>query len=829
MATSRELVPSRAGGRARNRGAGIWFGALIAASACATGPSARWENYGSVDGPLAGIWSDVRTGATVALWRTPWGTSRQYLRSLDGGKTWAEVHDFSADVQPGRLAFAANPELELINSYSSETWLQSSTDGGRSWAPARFPTPPPLPIRDLQSFNPADPDEQVYQALGTDAVIVTRNGGTSWRVIPIWHSGGLANTMVDWIHRIVLTGKGEFMWEHQPLDAQASWQSMPPGATGVRGGTILQSRNEGIYRSTDGGQSYALVFPRSTATYAIQLFAFAPAPSAMVYALGVAHEPGGAAIYRSADDGQSWSLAGTFDCPCEILTLHVDVFDDARLMLSTSVGIYGSFDGGSSFQKAARDSGLPGWPVQRLVFDSASASRRWTLSDRPTYTIDDGLNWSLEPAGLGISGEPIRVFDGVALPGVLFGVSHAGPGVRQLFYRSSDGGSSWNFLFEQENYNRIENPLLIPGRNGSLLLLGTYSGYFGHTSSYSHRSTDGGHSWLTGGSGPGTTYDAAASFSADRIFLATSTGLRTSQDGGVSWTMVPGAPPGAVTSIAVDSGDSNRMLAGYAGTDKVPLYRSDDGGTTWTPSAAGLGGGAVRSIVYDALTPGAVYAAQTSQGVFRSADGGRTWRAMDEGLRSREVSRLQFDPSDPRRLLASTDRGVQSLDLGHGVPAGAARAVEYFHIGMSHYFVSANADEVDALDAGKFAGWQRTGEGMSVFDDSSDSSSTVCRFFATGFAPQSTHFYSPFPHECQVLAASPVWRFEGIAFRWTLPEASGGCPPQTRPIFRLYNQGVGGAPNHRYTESTSTLDAMLFAGWAFEGDGRTRVFACVPY
>jgi hypothetical protein len=39
---------------------------------------------------------------------------------------------------------------------------------------------------------------------------------------------------------------------------------------------------------------------------------------------------------------------------------------------------------------------------------------------------------------------------------------------------------------------------------------------------------------------------------------------------------------------------------------------------------------------------------------------------------------------------------------------------------------------------------------------------------------------------------------------------------------------MGGAPNHRYTTSLTILNQMIAAGWAFEGNGNTMVFACVP-
>ncbi len=39
---------------------------------------------------------------------------------------------------------------------------------------------------------------------------------------------------------------------------------------------------------------------------------------------------------------------------------------------------------------------------------------------------------------------------------------------------------------------------------------------------------------------------------------------------------------------------------------------------------------------------------------------------------------------------------------------------------------------------------------------------------------------------------------------------------------------MGGAPNHRYTTSLTVFNTMAAAGWVFEGNGNTKVFACVP-
>jgi len=38
------------------------------------------------------------------------------------------------------------------------------------------------------------------------------------------------------------------------------------------------------------------------------------------------------------------------------------------------------------------------------------------------------------------------------------------------------------------------------------------------------------------------------------------------------------------------------------------------------------------------------------------------------------------------------------------------------------------------------------------------------------------------------------------------------CPPATVPVYRLYNNGQGAAPNHRYTTNLGTRASMLMKG-----------------
>jgi len=184
----------------------------------------------------------------------------------------------------------------------------------------------------------------------------------------------------------------------------------------------------------------------------------------------------------------------------------------------------------------------------------------------------------------------------------------------------------------------------------------------------------------------------------------------------------------------------------------------------------------------------------------------------------------------------------QTVDLGALPISGAdnpldtpAVVVEYFNAGLGHYFVSADPVEIQWLDGGALGGaWSRTGSSFKAWRTGAAlaGSTPVCRFFGTDryrangsrIGPNS-HFYTGDAAECAYVksawpsiasdgVAYPAWTFESNAFL-VRPPFGGGCPALTQPLYRTYNNGANGDPNHRYATNASTLHAM--AGWAFEG------------
>lgn len=175
-----------------------------------------------------------------------------------------------------------------------------------------------------------------------------------------------------------------------------------------------------------------------------------------------------------------------------------------------------------------------------------------------------------------------------------------------------------------------------------------------------------------------------------------------------------------------------------------------------------------------------------------------------------------------------------ALSVAAGLWIGSANAqtqtaVEYYYADWNFYFVTSFPDEIAALDAGAFGGvWKRTGQTFDVWTGPSNGALPACRLFSTIFAPKSSHFYTPYASECASLRAGVGWQFEAVAFYVLLPDDSGHCPAGTDVLYRLYNQGMGGAPNHRFVRSAALFSQMRAAGWVFEGNGLTGAYACVP-
>jgi uncharacterized repeat protein (TIGR01451 family) len=210
-------------------------------------------------------------------------------------------------------------------------------------------------------------------------------------------------------------------------------------------------------------------------------------------------------------------------------------------------------------------------------------------------------------------------------------------------------------------------------------------------------------------------------------------GILKSTNGGTSWTQIKGPFVGPLNeltggafigAIAVDPGNSAVILVGvriYLGTTGV--YRTEDGGTTWT-SALSKGDG--RAVVFDPSNGNIAYAAVQSAGVYKSFDAGKTWAPIPgtgSNVLPNNVARIALGiaPSAPSTLYAGVQDANSNSLLGvfKTVDGGAnwvklVNAPDYCAWQCSYnQAIAVDPDNANVVFAGGFTTMYRSTDGGS--------------------------------------------------------------------------------------------------------------------
>lgn len=109
----------------------------------------------------------------------------------------------------------------------------------------------------------------------------------------------------------------------------------------------------------------------------------------------------------------------------------------------------------------------------------------------------------------------------------------------------------------------------------------------------------------------------------DTVYASTSQSLFKSTNGGTSWaTATPEIAPGVAwaTTIAIEPTAQGPI---YAGTRGYGIFKSMDGGSSWTEVNNGLNNLHIQALALDPTTLGTIFAG-TSDGVFKTTNGGAT-------------------------------------------------------------------------------------------------------------------------------------------------------------------------------------------------------------
>lgn len=257
-------------------------------------------------------------------------------------------------------------------------------------------------------------------------------------------------------------------------------------------------------------------------------------------------------------------------------------------------------------------------------------------------------------------------------------------------FRSTDLGVTWEPYgagIKTSSSGTVKVLSLAAAKDGSRFYAGTSAGVF--------QSTDAGQTWVQGsgmlsGSGVLRYYYAIAALAVDPASpqtvyagdsgMMTKGGVLKSTDGGASWvSMGSGITGDDVDALAITPGKPSTV---YAAVEDA-LYASSDAGATWAKTTGTMNvGSSVPDILTVVTTVDTVYAGTTS-GVWRSTDGGATW-SQGSGLGSTGILRyfyaiaaLVVDPADASILYA----GDSGLMTSGGVSSSTDGGVSWSRIG----------------------------------------------------------------------------------------------------------------------------------------------------
>ena len=409
-------------------------------------------------------------------------------------------------------------------------------------------------------------------------------------------------------------------------------------ASPAGGGVVLAGTDTGIYRTANGGGTWALAAGPPAGP--IDEIAFDRTNPANVYAVSFEGWIG-----KSSDGGASWQALGGPASSQRPQAVHVDPTNGAIVYVGTiDGGLYKSTNGGSTW--TAQNEGLTNLHVSAIAVDPTAPSTVYLGTDNggAFRSTDGGAIWTVFDAGIvGNDVEDIlvnpegRAF--LANSGGLFG--------------SVDGGLGWTRLALISRSNALS---LGPGNPGTLWIgFGQLPQSIGGVVfSTDPLQFDG----ITDGLNGVTIASMAADPSNPSILLAcATTGTVLSPDGGGIWFATQSPPLGL--SLAFDPQAPGVVYQG----DAAGVAKSENGGVDWVPMNAGLPAGAlVRAVLVLGGAAGRVLAG-TNSGVYRTTDGGANWSAPGTATPATVYS-LARDPASTAVWAGALDGVYRSTDDG---------------------------------------------------------------------------------------------------------------------------------------------------------------------
>jgi len=335
---------------------------------------------------------------------------------------------------------------------------------------------------------------------------------------------------------------------------------------------------------------------------------------------------------------------------------------------SGSGTLFRSTDAGATWTEVVA---LSGNLVHDIEFDAAGNAYIGTLNSVWKST-DDGASWAQLGLGIGLNDQVFEVtIDPNDATRIWAGVADALGGQTVNVMLSTNSGVTWvNRTPPLAAAMSCRGIALNPGNSNEVWTC--FGGGFGGGAVW--MSSNGGTSWTNRSAGlPGNPMTDVVHeggrvlVCGGQLFGSQFVGLYGTTNGGVSWTPLHDGtwPLLVIRDIEIDQATPSRI---FVASDGQGVYRSDNGGTSWSFGAGGTGNLAVREIHVDATSSSVIFTGSSSNAVWKSANSGTSFSASSTGIGALNVVSVAADPNDAERLAISfeglNDGGVMTSDDG---------------------------------------------------------------------------------------------------------------------------------------------------------------------
>ncbi|MCA1614030.1 MAG: hypothetical protein LC800_07740, partial [Acidobacteria bacterium] len=631
-------------------------------------------------------------------------------RSADGGANFAPVSDSQVDLAVGALAFApSNPNVvyagmgDLDNSYVG-TGVLKSTDAGQTWGRVNDASFPAQGFVTDIAVDPTNPN-RVYvtqdlslipggapttgYAFLAGGVYVSNDGGVTWQR--------------------TLRGRARSLATHptNPQIVYAATRVTDPPTTGVP---------YGIFKSTDAGQNWSLVYaspfidpavPVTLQTRDIQVAVTPAAPENLYVYVGRTTNGTVIHVAVSTDGGANWSSRGTAN------------IDRGQFGYNTYIKVSPAdpntiYIGGRDIYKATNgNQPAPAWTnitknfhnppnygtynpflsnthpdQQAFAFDPTNANVVYAGNDGGiSKSVDAGATFASLNQTLSLT-QFVHLSLHPTDASVSFGGTQDNGTQRRL-----EGTSRWKEFSSGDGGRSVINPsdpqmvftTYIRGRvnrhaNNGLNFTGTIA----ETTTF-----ESGSAARVGFYPPlvGNGVDHRLYLGTWRLFVCTDCndtrkcavpGPTACGNPSVGIPVIPPSwvSPAPTTDLTKGGSDVLETIAVaranpnviYTGSRQGRAMVSADGGANWTDVTAGLPNRVIKSITIDPAGTSTAYLTVSGYGsghVFRTTNSGASWADISNNLPNVPANAFLIDPLNASTLYVGTDIGVfRSTDGG---------------------------------------------------------------------------------------------------------------------------------------------------------------------